>query len=346
MDPISYRPLLEQVRSADLMRRTPVLYAAEATLLVVLVAGAYGLLGAGGGHPVAILAGLLAAFAAARIGYLGHDLGHHQVFRSPRANRLAGYVAFNLGLGYSFYHWDRKHSLHHRQPNRIGADPDLDLPVGVSDIEVGRLKTGLEAWLCRHQTPLLFPLLTLITLNLRLNAVSQFVLARGDLGPGHGLFSSRPWPDMPLMLAGLSWRLALPFVLAPWDEALLFVVLGEMVFGVYLGLTFLVNHVAMPTLGAEEALDRIRLQVQTARNLSGGRVTAYLFGGLDSQIEHHLFPQMPRWRLRHARPIVREACRAAAVRYHETSFARAIAEIFRAMSAVSALLRQQRRQGI
>lgn len=344
MIPIPYRQLLEHVRSADLLRRTPALYAAEVTLLVALVAGAYGLLAAGGGPVAAILAGLLAAFAAARIGYLGHDLGHNQVFRSPRANRLAGYVAFNLGLGYSFYHWDRKHTLHHRQPNRIGADPDLDLPVGVSDIELGRLKSGFEAWLCRHQTPLLFPLLTLITLNLRFNAVSQFVLGRGDLGPGHGLFSSRPWPDMPLMLAGLAWRLALPFLIAPWPEALLFVVLGEMVFGVYLGLTFLVNHVAMPTLPAGETLDRIRLQVQTARNLSGGRLTAWLFGGLDSQIEHHLFPQMPRWRLRGARPIVRDACRDAAVRYHETSFARAMAEILRAMGSVSARLRQERRQ--
>lgn len=344
MTPVPYRPLLEQIRSADLLRRTPALYAAEATLLVILVAGAYVMLGAGGGPVVAILACLLAAFAAARVGYLGHDLGHHQVFNSPRANRIAGYLAFNLTLGYSFYHWDRKHSLHHRQPNCIGSDPDLDLPVGVSDIEVGRLKTGFEAWLCRHQTPLLFPLLSLITLNLRFNALSQYLMGRGDLGLGHGIFSSRPWPDMPMMLFGVSWRFILPFLIAPWGEALLFVVLGEMVFGVYLGLTFLVNHVAMPHLGAGETLDRIRLQVQTARNLTGGRLTAYLFGGLDSQIEHHLFPHMPRWRLRRARPIVREACHSAAVRYHETSLARALAEIFSAMSAVSALLRQEVRQ--
>ena len=57
----------------------------------------------------------------------------------------------------------------------------------------------------------------------------------------------------------------------------------------------------------------------TSRNVRGGCFTDMLLGGLNYQIEHHLFPSMPRPTLRAAQPLVRAYCRQHAISYSETS---------------------------
>ena len=57
----------------------------------------------------------------------------------------------------------------------------------------------------------------------------------------------------------------------------------------------------------------------TSRNVRGGWFTDLLLGGLNYQIEHHLFPSMPRASLRHARRLVREHCERLGIAYCETS---------------------------
>jgi fatty acid desaturase len=73
----------------------------------------------------------------------------------------------------------------------------------------------------------------------------------------------------------------------------------------------------MPIIGPDEKIDYLRRQVLTARNVSGGRLIAFLLGGLNYQVEHHLFPSMPRPALRHAQPIVRDYCLEHGITYTE-----------------------------
>src|ERR671912_590009 len=80
-------------------------------------------------------------------------------------------------------------------------------------------------------------------------------------------------------------------------------------FCLYLGCSFAPNHKGMPTLTEADQLDFLRRQVLTSRNVRGSRFVDFLLGGLNYQIEHHLFPNMPRPNLRHAQPLVREFCR-------------------------------------
>ena len=68
----------------------------------------------------------------------------------------------------------------------------------------------------------------------------------------------------------------------------------------------------MPT--AEDELDFLRKQVLTSRNVRGGRLVDIALGGLNYQIEHHLFPNMPRANLRRAQPIVRATAPSRASR--------------------------------
>src|SRR5205085_1628865 len=78
------------------------------------------------------------------------------------------------------------------------------------------------------------------------------------------------------------------------------------VFGFYMGCSFAPNHKGMPPLTDEEEKDYLRRQVLTSRNVRGGVLTDWTLGGLNYQIEHHLFPSMPRPSLRLAKPVVEQ----------------------------------------
>ena len=107
-------------------------------------------------------------------------------------------------------------------------------------------------------------------------------------------------------------------VLSP-GKAVLFIAVHQGLFGLYLGCSFAPNHKGMPPLTADEEADFLRRQVLTSRNIRGHWLTDLTFGGLNYQIEHHLFPSMPRGNLRHAQPVVQAFCESRQVRYLETS---------------------------
>jgi fatty acid desaturase len=106
--------------------------------------------------------------------------------------------------------------------------------------------------------------------------------------------------------------------LLPLGQAVAFLAVQQAVFGLTLGLSFAPNHKGMPIVTGEDALDHFTSQVRTARNVRSGPLVDALLGGLNFQIEHHLFPSMPRSSLRRAQPIVREFCGSRDVPYVET----------------------------
>ena len=119
-----------------------------------------------------------------------------------------------------------------------------------------------------------------------------------------------------------------PFFMLDPIRALTFVAVTQSVLGLYLGATFLTNHVGMPTREMTAAVGFLRQQVLTSRNLHGTLFTSFLFGGLDSQIEHHLFPAMPRGNLRRARELVRSFCDEHFIAYAEQSPWSAYRDVF------------------
>lgn len=91
------------------------------------------------------------------------------------------------------------------------------------------------------------------------------------------------------------------------------------VFGVYMGASFAPNHKGMPVISAESRLDFLTKQVLTARNVTGGRFVTFLLGGLNYQIEHHLFPSLPRPHVAAAQVFVRAHCAEHRLPYTEAS---------------------------
>jgi fatty acid desaturase len=108
------------------------------------------------------------------------------------------------------------------------------------------------------------------------------------------------------------------WVLSP-GKAVAVLALELALFGLYLGASFAPNHIGMPLVSPRLKLDFLRRQVLMSRNISGGRLTTVLLGGLNYQIEHHLFPSMARPHLRRLQPLVAAHCAAEGVPYTQAT---------------------------
>ena len=146
------------------------------------------------------------------------------------------------------------------------------------------------------------------------------------------------WPAVGTLLAFVWIELVSPYASSP--RALAFLAVHQAVFGVYLGCTFAPNHkgMAVPT----DDLDFLRRQVLTSRNVRGGRMLDIVLGGLNYQIEHHLFPHMPMPHLRQAQPLVRQFCADHGIAYCETGLLRSYGQALRHLHRAGAPLRRQR----
>ena len=127
----------------------------------------------------------------------------------------------------------------------------------------------------------------------------------------------------------------------PW-LALWWIVVHQAFLGVYLASSFAPNHKGMLLLAPGEHLDAFREQVLTSRNLPATPLVLWVFGGLGAQIEHHLFPKLPRSNLLAVSRIVRAYCAEIDVPYHQTSVWEAYRDVLSYLHEVSAPLRHVR----
>ncbi len=269
------------------------------------------------------------AFVFGQIGYIGHDAGHLAVCRSTRGNRLIGYgVCFLLSMSQSW--WLTQHNQHHRTPNDLDDDPHTLMPVLAFSEEKASGKRGIMRWLVGYQAFYYLPMLVLEGLGIRLASI-QFLIGSGK--------ARQYLPDFSLMALHFVLYFGLLFyVLTPW-QVLAFALIHQGLFGLYYGLVFAPNHKGMLILDKDKPLDFVRTQVLTTRNVKPNFLVDLMYGGLNYQIEHHLFTMMPRKNLGKARPIVKEFCREQGIPYYETGTLKSYREILSHMHQVSSVLR-------
>ena len=118
-------------------------------------------------------------------------------------------------------------------------------------------------------------------------------------------------------------------------QSLIFFFLSKGVFGGYIGSVFIINHTGMPVFNKDDDIDFLWGQVISSRNIKAHPVTDFIMGGVNAQIEHHLFPQMPRPHLKKARGIVKQFCAEHDIPYHETGFLEAFQETWMHLKTVS-----------
>lgn len=313
----AYLELRQEIERAGLLNTCPAFYIAQSLFGFGLMAASIALL-LWAPNPLVQLAnaGLL-AFAFTQIAFLGHDLGHAQVFCRKSTNYWVGCLVHNLVLGISFRFWVRSHSEHHGHPNHVDLDPDIHFPVVAFTEEHAASANRVAQWFIRRQSFFFFPLLTMMVTSLRLDSV-LFLLRN----PGR-----QRWVEAFLLTAHVALYCWLIFSALGLAYGLVFAAVNQALFGVYVGLSFASNHKGMPIVERDEKMPFMQTQLVTTRNLAPSRVTEFLFGSLGSQIEHHLFPTMPRPSLFRARAVVRAFCQSRSLPYYETGYLRAIKEV-------------------
>ncbi|WP_026127076.1 fatty acid desaturase family protein [Nocardiopsis xinjiangensis] len=321
----SYTALLRKVRQEGLLRRRYGYYwtrIAAVTIAFVLVWVAVAFLGDTWWQlvPAAVL-----GVVSAQFGFLGHDLAHHQVFVSKRWNIWAARVVAGLFTGLSYTWWKGKHNKHHNAPNQEERDPDIGPGVLAFTPAQAAPRTGFAARFTRNQGWAFFPLLTLEGLQLHLMSVQTLLQQKTD---------RYRWVELGFIAVRLGGYVAVLLAMLPVGKAAAFVGLQLALFGVLLGGAFAPNHKGMPLVPAGMKVDFLRRQVMMSRNIRGGAFTDFMMGGLNYQIEHHLFPSMPRPNLKRVKPLVQTHCAEHDVPYTETSLWRSYRIVVRYLNAV------------
>ena len=323
-----FAELNRRIAAAGLLRRRSGYYAARLSAVALAYVGGWAALLAIGASWWSLAVAVPLAVVFAQVALVAHDLAHRQVFRTNRASERAGLIAGNLGIGMSYGYWMVKHTRHHANPNHDDLDPDVGPGVLVWTREAARE----GGFLTRHQAYLFLPLLSLLGISLKRDSIRAL---------RDGTVKRRQLEATLLAVHLLAYVSLLFTVLAPL-QALAFILVHQALFGIYLGLTFAPNHKGMPHPDGTE--DFLRRQVLTSRNVRGGRLTDAALGGLNYQIEHHLFPSMPTPNLRRAQPIVAAYCAQLGVRYEMTTLADSYGQAFRHLRDVGAELRRSRKR--
>jgi fatty acid desaturase len=320
----AYAQLSRQVRHAGLMDRRPGRYAWRIATVAALLAAGWVVFVLVGDSWWQIAVAVALAIIFTQIGFLGHDAGHRQISRSRRTSYILGILLGNLGIGLSYGWWVGKHNRHHAHPNTEDADPDIMLSVLAFTTGQAGGSRGFSRLMFRWQAFLFFPLLLGEAFSLHASSIRALSSKAGR----------RQIAEVILLSAHFAGYLTLIFLVLSPVKAIVFVLVQQGLFGVYLGASFAPNHKGMPILTAADKTDFLRRQVLTSRNVRGGWLTDLALGGLNYQIEHHLFPSMPRPSLRRAQPLIRDFCLEQGLPYCQASLAGSYVQALRHLDAV------------
>ena len=306
----SFTELAATIRALGLMRRSYTFYIIYGLGVVLALAGTVtGMVLLGDSWFQLLMAAAL-GIVLTHAAFLAHEASHRTILSSGPANDALGRWLSTLVVGVSHQWWVNKHNRHHANPNTVGKDPDIERDT-ISFIESDAATArGFIKWITKRQGWLFFPLLTLEGLNLHQHSIVS-LLRYGS--------RKQKWVELSLIAAHFALYIVPLALFFPWYLALAFVGVQMAVFGVYMGASFAPNHKGMALLDPSEKVDFLTKQVLTSRNIKGGWFMSIFMGGLNYQIEHHLFPSMARPQLPKARQIVKEYCESIGLAHTETS---------------------------
>ena len=274
-----------------------------------------------------LLLAVLLGLSAAGIGInVEHDGGHQAYSSSPWVNKL---MAMTLELiGGSAYLWKWKHVVfHHTYVNITGHDTDIDLGI-LARLTPHQTRRSYHRW----QHLYLWPLYALLAIKWQLFDDFRKLIT--------GRISTQRFPrpkgwELVIFVAGkvvfFTLAFAIPLHLHPVRAVLVFYAVAAGATGIVLSVVFQVAHCveeadfpAAPPGAVGLSRPWAVHQVETTVDFAGGnRLLTWYFGGLNFQIEHHLFPRICHVHYPRIAEIVRAACAEFGVRYaaHETFLA-------------------------
>ncbi len=225
-----------------------------------------------------------------------HDANHGTYFSGRRANHLVGWTS-DVMLGFSSHVWRVKHNVaHHTYTNVDELDDDV-----TQQPFVRLLPSQASARHYRLQHVYIWFVYSLMTLHWSTTRDWQLLLrAKVGRSPVH-------WPrgwDLVGLIAGkvlfYAWTLLIPMLIFPWWQVLLFALGLSMVASLVVATIFQLAHCveeasffAPEALQAERRIWAVHEVESTVNFCPDSRLLTWVLGGLNFQIEHHLFPKVP-----------------------------------------------------
>lgn len=270
-----------------------------------------------------MIAGGLMGFLWIQSGWVGHDSGHYVVMTSKWMNRFTQILTGNCLTGISIGWWKRNHNAHHIATNSLDFDPDIQhLPMfavsnkffaSLTSIYYGHKMTfdsvsrffiGIQHWT-------FYPVMCVA----RLNLFAQSIVL---------LSSNKTVPDRWQEIAGLIvywiWYPLLISCLPTWGERVMFVLTSFSVTGLQ-HVQFTLSHWSTDVyVGPPTGNDWFEKQTAGTLDIDCPSWMDWFHGGLQFQVEHHLFPRLPRCQLRRIKPIVIEYCKKHNLNYRSAGF--------------------------
>ncbi|KAM9301896.1 acyl-CoA 6-desaturase [Gastrophryne carolinensis] len=265
---------------------------------------------------------LILATSQAQAGWLQHDFGHLSVFKKSKWNHVVHKFVIGHLKGASANWWNHRHFQHHAKPNIFSKDPDVNmLHVFVlgdtQPVEYGKKKLKYMPYNHQHEyffllgPPLLIPVYFTIQ-------IMKTMVTRKD------------WVD-------LAWSLSyytryfitmVPFFGVFGSVALLTVV--RFVESHWFVWVTQMNHIPME-IDHEKYRDWLGSQLAATCNVEPSFFNDWFSGHLNFQIEHHLFPTMPRHNYYKIAPYVRSLCSKYDVLYQEKPLGKALWDVVRSL---------------
>jgi acyl-lipid Delta6-acetylenase / acyl-lipid (9-3)-desaturase len=325
--------------------------------------------------PLKMVAAFLVALFWQQCGWLAHDFAHHQVFKNRLYNDMVVLFVGNLCQAFSVDWWKNKHNTHHAIPNlhesapeAHDGDPDIDtLPFLAwskkliqKTLPGGANASAFSKFCVRHQAFLYFPILFFARITWSLQSLSYaFDIELAFFGSEQtkqkeaaqilkekvadpktlGGALRYPMAERILLIAHYSLYFYLTF--GPWNSlltGLCFFFVSQTFSGLLLALAFGVGHNGMDVIDADKRPGFAELQVRTTRNVDDVWLNGWFMGGLHYQVEHHLFPMVPRHNLKYLKPEVEALCKKHNVPYRCTGLWEGNREVLAYLSEVTTSL--------
>jgi len=322
---MEFTELKNEVVAAGLYKKNPWKYIVHFTLIMLGVAASCYLLMITDNLFVQILNGVFFGSVLVQAGLLGHDFSHQQVFSSAKYNSFCAAVIWGLFGGLSEGGWYEKHNAHHKHVNHEGLDPDLNIPFIFAAKQSPSKHKFIMKYVAPYQHFVFFMVLPFAYSTMMLWSFKTVFSS----------FSLKNILEATLMIVHFVLLIGVPLLFLPVLSVVGFCLAMFFTIGLYMGVAFAPNHKGQEVLHADDEHDWTH-QITLTRNIRYSPFVFHFFGGLDLQIEHHLFPDMPRYNYRKAQVFVKSYCIKHDLTYHETTWFGSMKEIYLALKVHAA----------
>ncbi len=258
-----------------------------------------------------------------------HTASHFSLVKNNKINSLLVYLGYGFFFGSSYHYWMHKHIVvHHPNPNIVGVDEDINLmPWFVMNQDDYEKASSFKKKYFRIQFLIIPFALTLNLFNVQKDGIVHLLKQIAENG-----FKRKYLLDFAVVISHFIFWLVIPSFFFNPAQVLLFYYLRAAFMGYGMFFAFAPAHFPHEALflsKENQQANFILKQIYTTTNFRTGFIGNYILGGVQYQIEHHLFPNCHHFHYSKINKLLIDFCKENELPYNEIGWFRGIWESFK-----------------